>query len=156
VQELIIDAVGGEILDTYSIEFDGRLTSIDAVPEVLRPKILATFEESGVVADAMPPALLPVLRLYDDVPGAWLLLDPFADTDTEPAADEAANVLLRAMVDVIGDGHLNALVKSAPFGWGSNAHLVIVIDPRRAAAGLMPGGLVCGAGRISHVHTSGV
>jgi hypothetical protein len=117
VQELVIHVIGEAALDGHGVEFDGRLTSIEAIPEALRPQILDAVGDSRAAADAIPPALLPMLRLYDDVPGGWLLVDPFTDVETRLTADEAVNVLLRAMVDVISDGHLNALVKCAPLGW---------------------------------------
>jgi hypothetical protein len=117
LQQLIIEALGEEALDAHGIDFDGRLTSLDAIPEVLRSQVLGIFRESSAAADAIPPQLPPVLHLYDEVPGAWLLLDPFAGADTQLTPEEAANVLLRAMGDVVSEGHLNALVKCAPLGW---------------------------------------
>jgi hypothetical protein len=46
VQELVIDVVGDEALDGHGIECDGRLTSIEAIPEILRPRLLNARRKS--------------------------------------------------------------------------------------------------------------
>lgn len=107
-------SVCGDALDESECDFDGRLTSLEEIPPPLRDIIVKDVTSLDEYRAAVPRGLADILRLYDDVPGAWLLLN-----DRSPALppDEAATLLMRSMVDVVRDGHLNALVKAAPFGW---------------------------------------
>ncbi len=117
VQEVVIETIGADDLDKHQIAFDGRLTSIEAVPKALRPTLVSGIRESGLAESAIPPEIRGVLAMYEGVPGAWLLLEPFRVSDHRLDPDEPTLVLLRGMVDVIRDAHLNALAKCPQMGW---------------------------------------
>lgn len=95
------------------VTIDGRLTSLERIPLEHRDTLVRLCEEHREV---VPRELLGILRLYPDAPGAWLLKEPWND---EPAPDEAEamSLLGAAMMRVVTDGHLTALVKFVPLAW---------------------------------------
>lgn len=115
-QELVIDVVDVDQIDELDITVDGRLTSIERIPAEIRDEIVEALRRHYRFAELLPREILGVVRLYDDLPGRWLLVDPWLDLEAEDV-EASMNHLARAMVTVVGDRHLNALVKAATFGW---------------------------------------
>lgn len=116
LQELVIDVVGADEIDELDIAVDGRLTSIERIPVEIRDEIIEALRRHYRFAELLSGEILGVVRLYDDLPGRWLLVDPWHDVDADD--DEASmNQLGGAIVKVVGDRHLNALVKVTTFGW---------------------------------------
>jgi hypothetical protein len=117
VQQLVIDTLGEDAIDADDINFDGRLTSIERVPPLHRPALVTALGESWLCEETTPAELVGVLTLYDPLPGSWLLRDPWLSSRPVIDPDRSATLLARAVIDTINDGHLNALVKTPPFGW---------------------------------------
>jgi hypothetical protein len=117
VQRAVFDRFGSEIVEADGITFDGRLTSLERVPVTHRAAVIEAFRSKRLFEVAVPDELLSILRLYRDVPGAWLLLDPLADRTTTVSDDEALTYLARVFVKAIGDGHRKALVVFSPLQW---------------------------------------
>lgn len=115
-QELVIQAVGQERIDEMEIAVDGRLTSLEGIPVEIRDDIVEAFRVHYRFEELLPEEILGVMRMYDDLPGRWLLIDPWVDVRGDEV-EEAMNWLARAIVTVVGDRHLNALVKASTFGW---------------------------------------
>lgn len=65
----------------------------------------------------MPDALLATLREYPDVPGAWLLLDPFADRVLTLDAFAYLSTLARGLVGWAQREHVEALCKFLTIAW---------------------------------------
>lgn len=106
-------AIGG---GDHKVVLDGRLTSAEQIPEPHRGKIVELFASSPEHHLLVPPELIGVVRTYNDVPGTWLFDHPW---EPSAAADEdsALSFLAWALARVVGDGHMEALVKFAPLAW---------------------------------------
>ncbi|GAA3968637.1 DUF5677 domain-containing protein [Gordonia caeni] len=90
---------------------DGRLTNLDAVLSshpALMESACARAHEHGL----LPESVVGVLRVYPDVPARWLI-----GTDIEPPTQAGVNLLSRGLLEVIGKGHWEALVKCLTI-WG--------------------------------------
>ena len=118
IQRAVFRKFGTEVIEAEGITIDGRLTSLERVPVERRPAIVGLLRAAGLLEIAVPDELLAVLRQYQGVPGAWLLVEPFADRTT-PAldADDAVTYLARAFVKAIGDSHRKALIVFPPMQW---------------------------------------
>jgi hypothetical protein len=114
-QELVIDVVGLGRIDELDIAVDGRLTSLERIPVETRNGIVEALRGHHHFAELLTEEVLGVLRMYEDLPGRWLLVDPW--TAKEEELEESVNWLARAIVKIVGDRHLNALVKASTFGW---------------------------------------
>ena len=112
-QQLVIDVVD----DPDRVRIDGRLTSLESVPSDLRMPIVEAVRASGLAERLFPAEVIGVARLYDGMPGAWLLRTPW-DDDPGLGTDDAMNFEASAVMNVVRDRHLNALVKTPLFGWG--------------------------------------
>lgn len=127
LQERVIGLVEKGELAESDLQLDGRLTSLEACTPRAREVLLALLENEELRASVIPAEVVGVLRIYSDVPGAWLLVDPWGGLDGVPDFDDATKLLTDAMVGALGDRHLNALTKAAPFGWslvGGKMHFV--------------------------------
>jgi len=114
-QELVIDVVGPDRIDELDLAVDGRLTSLQHIPVEIRDGIVEAFQGHRRFEELLTEEVLGVMRMYEDLPGQWLLVDPWtAEGDN---LEESMNWLARAIVTVVGDRHLNALVKAPTFGW---------------------------------------
>lgn len=105
------------VLPTEMVALDGRLTSLEAVPEASRATVLPALEREISNAGAMPGLLLAALRHYPDLPGRWLLVDAFDYRDDEHAADEALGFLSEVVRVVSLNAHREALLKFVPMAW---------------------------------------
>lgn len=115
-QELVIQTVGQEQIDELDVAVDGRLTSLDRTPVEIRDDIVEALRDHHRFEELLPEEILGVMRMYGDLPGRWLLVDPWTVVG-ESHLEEPMNFLARAVVTVVGDRHLNAIVKAATFGW---------------------------------------
>jgi Family of unknown function (DUF5677) len=117
VQRTVFSQFGALQIDAAGIAIDGRLTSLERIPAEYRPVIVAELSGSGLLDIALPDELLAVLRLYRDVPGAWLLVDPLADRTPAISDDAAVTYLAQAFVKAIEDSHRKALVVFPGLQW---------------------------------------
>ena len=116
-QELVIDVVGLGRINELDIAVDGRPTSLERLPVETRDGIVESLRGHHHFAEPATEEVLGVLRMYEDLPGRWLLVDPW--TAKEEELEESVNWLARAIVKIVGDRHVNALVKaSTPGGCG--------------------------------------
>jgi hypothetical protein len=97
-----------------AVQLDGRLTSFEALNPAARSAIEPLAKDLKEL-DLLPDELLAALRLYERVPGAWLVVDPW-----EPKAkeDEALSFLAQVITTCATDGHVEAMVKFMRIGWG--------------------------------------
>lgn len=144
-QELVIQLLDESVIAGGEVIFDGRLTSIEAIPDVIRPTLIERFAEPSTAEYLLLREVGTVLSLYDDVPGAWLLVEPFDDPDSSVDLDEVTQTLVRAFTDVIRDDHLNALVKCPTLSWRIlqghlklPAHIIDVLQDYPTDAGMQP------------------
>lgn len=114
-QEISLSTFGSHEVDNKRLVLDGRLTSLERIPSALRAKLVDAIRDSQ--GELIPSTLLGVMRLYTSLPGAWLLLEPWRNLEV-PSEEESLNFLASSIVDVVSNRHLNALTKTAPFGWG--------------------------------------
>lgn len=113
-QDAVAEGVGLGETPGGAVRLDGRMTSLEAVSDEHRAKVIDAIEQLDRPS-IMPDLVVAAASLYDNVPGAWLLLDPW-DTPAVPP-DTALRAMADALIAVVSDRHLNALVKAAPFGW---------------------------------------
>lgn len=67
--------------------------------------------------EVIPPCLLPALRLYPELPGAWLLVDPWSHVDPGLTTEDALGFLAEVIVELVSDENKQALLKFVPLGW---------------------------------------
>lgn len=103
--------------NTHGLRMDGRLTSLQDVPESGRAALLPLLTEKIISAAAMPDLLLAGLRLYSDLPGRWLLVDGFDHRDIEHSSDEALNFMSDVVRLLAIDREREALLKFVPLAW---------------------------------------
>lgn len=110
-QRRAVDALGDR---AATVQLDGRLTSLEALDSSARSALNPITKDLKEL-DLLPDELLSAFRLYKDVPGAWLLVDPWS-----PEADEdaALSFLAEVLTTCIIDGHAEAMVKFVLIGWG--------------------------------------
>lgn len=94
---------------------DGRLTSLEAVEATIRTKVESRLIEELRDSGALPEALSAALRLYEQPPGGWLLVDPWPSP--EISEDDALEFLAEILVKCAADGHREAMVKFVRFTW---------------------------------------
>lgn len=78
--------------------FDGKLSTLETWTEDERaefgPALIAQIDTQAL----LPDTTLFLLRQYSKVPGAWLLIDPWADVELEPSFfEESLQVAARAI-----------------------------------------------------------
>lgn len=116
-QQRAISVLEHQAVDPAAESVDGRLTSLETVEEVVREGVVAALTHEMAEAGVLPDPLLAALRLYDDLPGRWLLVDPCADADSEITDDEALSFLGQAVVACVSDGHKEAMLKFVGINW---------------------------------------
>lgn len=102
--------------------FDGRLSTLESwTPEqraAHRDSLIEAIDDAGL----LPDSLLAALRLYPEMPGAWLLVEPWAERDLDGGAfDGGLTLLARALANWGKGDHLNALTKYLTFCWAALA-----------------------------------
>lgn len=102
-------------------KFDGRLSTLESWSAKDRAKHLGALVKVVEDENLLPDEVLAVLRLYDDLPGAWLLLEPWADRTLDVDTDDALLLLARAIAEWARGDHLNALTKYLTFCWAALA-----------------------------------
>ncbi|MDV8015981.1 hypothetical protein R4P70_32225 [Rhodococcus sp. IEGM 1241] len=96
--------------------FDMRLTSLEAIPEELRAQVL------GIAVDVidrhmlLPDLVLSAMRLYPDLPGKWLLVDPWHERNAARDGDGLV-FIAGAVRDYALDGHIQAIAKYFQITW---------------------------------------
>ena len=116
LQESVIGLIEKSGADGSQITIDGRLTTLEAVPDEVRNDIVELVRNHPRFSDLISPEVVGVMTLYPDMPGSWLLAEPWDDVDAIES-EAAMNHIAEAMVEVASDRHLNALVKTSTFGW---------------------------------------
>jgi hypothetical protein len=117
-QDSVITALeGSPLLENQGFAFDGRLTSIEAIPIDARRTVLEAFKKHSRFRHLIGPNTVGVLQLYPSAPGRWLLVDPWLDEEGIPDEEESKNILREAIAITVQDRHLNAVVKSPTLSW---------------------------------------
>lgn len=101
--------------------FDGRLSTLESWSHKDRAKHRAALVKVIEDENLLPDEVLAVLRLYDDLPGAWLLLEPWVDRNVDVDMNDALLLLARAIAEWARGDHLNALTKYLTFCWAALA-----------------------------------
>jgi Family of unknown function (DUF5677) len=128
LQQRVIAKVEAGELARVDVDLDGRLTSLEACTPTGRAALFSLLDDQELRFNLVPPELVGVLRMYADLPGAWLLVEPWADLDGIPDFEAATAIFTDAVVGVLEDRHLNALTKAAPFGWSLLAGEMRFVD----------------------------
>lgn len=84
---------------------DGRLTGLDRLVE-LRPGAEAMIKQRAVELGLLPPPVIGVLATYPERPAAWLV-----ESELRPPGQDEIDLLAKAVLDAIGDGHREAVIK---------------------------------------------
>ena len=116
-QEAVLEALPASSLEESGGALDGRLTSLERFAGTDRAKVVQAFKDFPGHARLISADLMGVLSLYDELPGRWLLVDPWEGSTSVPSPDEAVNLLAHAIVKVIADASLNAVTKTPPYAW---------------------------------------
>lgn len=115
-QQAVVAAVGRDALAESGEDFDGRLTSLERISGH-RSVIASSLYAHPLADEIFDSSVLGIARQYGEaLPGLWLFEGRLKRAETI-SDEDALNALALAIVDVVGDRHLNALVKAAPFGW---------------------------------------
>ncbi len=133
-QSLVLEVLSSELPDEEMPCFDGRLTSIEAVPAILREGVVSAFAASKVAERLVGPEIVGVLSLYEGTPGRWLLVDPWTNRLGAVSRDDAVDILREGIVMTIADRHANALVKSPTLAWLILRGRLSLHDPRSVRA----------------------
>ena len=105
---------------------DGRLTSIESVPEDHPIRANDRLHRMLVSMDAIPEQLPLLYHLYPEMPGAWLLVAAGSSEPSDAQKESALEFLSRAVYEVLADGHLEAMVKAVPLFWGVQSRQVSI------------------------------
>jgi hypothetical protein len=110
------------VLESAGIEpagvlLDGRFTSLETTRAELRQRVVDALSSTIEDADVLPDPLLAVLRLYDELPGRWLLVDPWPERDLAVSLEDARSMLTQSIVACVGDGHREAMLKFVGITW---------------------------------------
>ncbi|MDI1343915.1 MAG: DUF5677 domain-containing protein [Pseudolabrys sp.] len=97
--------------------FDGRLSTLEGWSSKDRARHLPALVKAIGDGGLLPDKVLAVLRLYENLPGGWLLVDPWADRKVSVKMDSALTLLARAIAEWSRGDHLNALTKYLTFCW---------------------------------------
>lgn len=116
-QEAVLEEIPSASMDQSRAGLDGRLTSLERFPDEERSRLVEKFRKLPLRSRFFPPELLGVLSLYEDLPGRWLLVDPWTEGVEVPTRDDSINFLAEAVVMAIADAGLNAMIKTPPLGW---------------------------------------
>lgn len=84
---------------------DGRLTNLDRLVD-LRPGADAIIRQRADELELLPPPVSAVLSTYPERPAAWLV-----EGDPRPPSTDEVDLVARALVEAIGDGHREAVIK---------------------------------------------
>ncbi|WAL49629.1 DUF5677 domain-containing protein [Rhodococcus pyridinivorans] len=96
--------------------FEMRLTSLEAIREEVRSQVLGIAVDIIDRHALLPDLVLSALRFYPDLPGRWLLVDPWSD---RVIADDGESLafLANAVRDYALDGHVQAIAKFFQISW---------------------------------------
>lgn len=98
----VLDAMTAALADVEAPLLDGTLSSLEALTEAQRAKVVAALQEARLVAVAVPDAFAHALRMYPDAPGRWLAdLARLPDDHVDP---EIAESYLNRAIAAIADG----------------------------------------------------
>jgi hypothetical protein len=84
---------------------DGRLTSLDRLVEAF-PEAQGIVRDRAVEHDILPTCVARVLASYPERPAAWLV-----DLNLTPPGQPEVDLLARAILEAIRDGHREAIIK---------------------------------------------
>ena len=85
--------------------------------ELNREPVVSALAQGMVTTSVLPDPLLAAFRLYDSLPGRWLLVDPWLKSELKVTEDEALSYLSKAIVACVSDGHKEAMLKFAGITW---------------------------------------
>lgn len=112
-QDAVLQVIPGTSLEESGAALDGRLTSLERFSDEDRARLVKAFRAIDIRSRLFPPELLGVLLLYEDLPGRWLVVDPWFEGAKLPTPDESINYLAEAVVTAIADPSANAMVKAS-------------------------------------------
>lgn len=110
-QRAALDAVGPGAFAANG-GLDGRVTALEAIAAEHRAAIVDVARQDEF-AELFPAVVTALALLYDDLPGSWLLADPWPDPAI--ALEDAATDLARAIVGAAMTN--NAIVKTPTLRW---------------------------------------
>lgn len=116
-QQQVVRTFGTQSIDLSSLHLDGRLTSLEMSEEMSRERVVSALSEGMITAFVLPDPLLAAFRLYDSLPGRWLLVDPWLKSELKVSEDEALSYLSKAIVACVSDGHKEAMLKFVEITW---------------------------------------
>jgi len=100
-----------------AVSLDGRLTSLDQIPEQFHEQIVDIARDRNATDILIPTELRSVLRLYPNLPGRWLLIEPWSDGNLDANSADGLNLLALTLTGIMADGHKEALLKFLPLSW---------------------------------------
>jgi hypothetical protein len=114
LQSRVLSCVGVAAFD-HGWEFDGRLTSLEAMHPDERVAVIEQARSMPDRSRLFPRELVAIAAMYAGFPGTWLVSEPWAVPEpVEP--DVAATVLARTLATAVQE--TNALVKAPVIRWG--------------------------------------
>jgi hypothetical protein len=116
-QQQVATTLETQSVDLSAITLDGRLTSLEMVEESDRERIVSALAHVMMTTEVLPDPLLAVFRLYESLPGRWLLVDPWSQSKLNVTDEEALSFLSKAIVGCVSDRHKEAMLKFVGITW---------------------------------------
>lgn len=88
---------------------DGRLTSLDRLVEAI-PGTQETIRQRAIECGLLPGDIVDALLSYPNHPAPWII----ASTSIHPMDEDSWSLTAAAVLDVLRDGHREALIKCLP------------------------------------------
>lgn len=127
IQQFVLDRAGKDT----SVVFDGRLTSLDDISADIRTQIIGFLAKHPKREKYIPKQLVSILRLYDDVPGSWLLIDPW-EADDGDQTEPSLQLLFDTAMLVVVDNHASSLAQLPTYQWQLLNGKAFVTQPEHA------------------------
>jgi hypothetical protein len=99
------DLAGRASPETLANGLDGRLTSLERLSQLV-PGSQVDIKNRAAEFGLLPESAVRVLASYPERPAAWLL-----DLEVMPPGQPEVDLLARAILDVLSDGHREAIIK---------------------------------------------
>lgn len=98
--------VAGDVEATILADgLEGRLTSLDRLVAA-HPSAEISVKQRAIELDLLPDPVASVLQTYPERPASWLV-----DGAVRPPSQDDIDLLVEALLGVIGDGHREAVIK---------------------------------------------
>jgi hypothetical protein len=118
LQQSLSDRLGEESRESARRHsLDGRMSTLELWDDELRGRHKDFLVERGASLGVFPDDFIAVLRLYGNVPGGWLLLEPWRDKSIDIPVERTFGVLATALAEWARKGHVQALGKYLTFTW---------------------------------------